>query len=295
MMQQLTLHRLEGFYWVAKTGGYARAARAFPYPITQPAVHQQVSKLEAELGVELFERVGKDQMQLTAAGQRLYRFVGPFFDSLPSVVRAVQAGDYGGSLVIHAAPLFVKHMMPRWIQRLAKARKDLRVELVEALSTNLAKLRDGSADLLVDYLPEWPSDIATMRVGTLRAFVVLPAKHPLARKSRLSLAQLKDETFISYPPGGVAHEMQRRALDAHDCAPRTMLSASSAESILAFVEAELGFSLLPWLDADGPKRPGVTALPLGSPTVEFPVMAAWRKDTPDNPLLDAALETAPKP
>lgn len=295
MMQQLTLHRLEGFYWVAKTGGYAKAARAFPYPITQPAVHQQVKKLEGELGVELFERVAKDQMQLTAAGQRLYRFVGPFFDSLPSVVRAVQSGDYGGSLVIHAAPMFVKYMMPRWIQRLAKARKDLRVELVEALSTNLAKLRDGSADLLIDYLPEWPADIATMQVATLRAFIVLPSRHPAARKSRLALSQLGDETFISYTPTGVAYEMQMRALEEHGAPRRENLSASSAESILAFVEAGLGFSLLPWLDANGPKHPGVTAIPLGAPTIQFPVMAAWRKDTPDNPLLDAALEAAPKP
>jgi len=40
------IHRLEGFYWVARTGGYASAARAFPYPISQPGVHQQVKKLE---------------------------------------------------------------------------------------------------------------------------------------------------------------------------------------------------------------------------------------------------------
>ena len=66
------LHRLEGFYWVGRTGGYAKAARAFPYPITQPAVHQQVKKLEAELGVSLFERVDKESIQTTAAGRRLY-------------------------------------------------------------------------------------------------------------------------------------------------------------------------------------------------------------------------------
>ena len=66
----IQLHRLEGFYWVARTGGYARAARAFPYPITQPAVHQQVKKLEAELGVTLFERVAKDKMKPTPAGVR---------------------------------------------------------------------------------------------------------------------------------------------------------------------------------------------------------------------------------
>lgn len=40
-----SLQRLEGFYWVARIGGYARAARAFPYPITQPGVHQQVRRL----------------------------------------------------------------------------------------------------------------------------------------------------------------------------------------------------------------------------------------------------------
>ncbi len=291
----IQLHRFEGFYWVAKTGGYARAARAFPYPITQPAVHQQVSKLEADLGVELFERVAKDRMQLTAAGQRLMRFVQPFFDGLPGVVRAVQAGDYGGSLIIHAAPMLVRHMMPRWIQRLHKLRPELRVQLVEMMQTELARLRDGSADLIVDFLPEWPSDVATMRVGTLRGFVVLPAKHPLAKKSRLSLAQLGAETFISYTPGGIAHEMQMRALESHGIAPREILSAGSAESILGFVEAELGFSLLPWHAPEGPKGPGIVSLPLASPAIEFPIMAAWRKDTPDNPLLDAALETAPKP
>ena len=56
----IQIQRLEGFYWVAFTGGYARAARAFPYPITQPAVHQQVKKLERELDITLFERVGID-------------------------------------------------------------------------------------------------------------------------------------------------------------------------------------------------------------------------------------------
>ena len=50
----IQIQRLEGFFWVATTGGYARAARAFPYPITQPAVHQQVKKLERELDITLF-------------------------------------------------------------------------------------------------------------------------------------------------------------------------------------------------------------------------------------------------
>jgi DNA-binding transcriptional LysR family regulator len=288
------LHRLEGFYWVARTGGYARAARAFPYPITQPAVHQQVKKLEQELGLALFERVGKDQMQLTAAGQRLYRFAAPFFEGLPGVVRAVQSGDSSGTLIIHAAPLFVRHLLPRWIQRVRRAHPQGRVELVEMPQADVARLRDGSADMLVDFLPEWPEDVATQRVGTLRGFVVLPARHPLARRARLTLAQLGEETFISYPTGGIAHDLQMRALAEHGIRPHNMLSASTAESILGFVEAELGFSLLAWIGDEAPRWPGVAAIPLQSPKIEFPVMAAWRKDMPEHALLDAALGCAPK-
>lgn len=291
----IQLHRLEGFYWVAKAGGYAKAARAFPYPITQPAVHQQVSKLEDDLGLELFERVGKDRMQLTAAGERLYRFVQPFFEGLPGVVRAVSSGDFGGTLIVHAAPLIVRHVMPRWIQRLRKARPELRVHLVEARTTDVERLRDGSADLIVDFLPEWPSDVATMKIASFAGFLVLPAKHRLAGRKRIDVSQLEGDTFVGYSPGSIAHDLQMRALGTHGVAPRDSLSASSAESILAFVQAELGYSLLAWPDPDGPKWPGVHATPLVSPAVDIPVVAAWRKDTPDNPLLDAALETAPKP
>jgi DNA-binding transcriptional LysR family regulator len=67
----IQLHRLEGFYRVALHNGYAAAARGFPYPITQPAVYQQVRKLEEELGTRLFERAGRDRVEPTAAGRRL--------------------------------------------------------------------------------------------------------------------------------------------------------------------------------------------------------------------------------
>jgi DNA-binding transcriptional LysR family regulator len=71
--------------------GYAAAARAFPYPLTQPAVFQQVRKLEDELGVRLFERVGKAELRLTAAGRQLYDHAAPFFERLPAVERALKA------------------------------------------------------------------------------------------------------------------------------------------------------------------------------------------------------------
>ena len=75
-------------------------------------------------------------------------------------------------------------------------------------------------------------------------------------------------------------------------APSEILSASTAETILGFVESGLGYSLVPSFHPTGPKGRGILARPL-TPRVEFPVYAAWRKNTPENLLLDAALECAP--
>ena len=290
----IQLHRLEGFFWVARSGGYARAARAFPYPITQPAVHQQVKKLETELGTNLFERVGKDRVQPTPAGEQLYAFCRPFFERLPSVARAIRNGDYGGELRVRTASLLLRHLMPPWIRRLAKQAPQVVVHLEESRTPDLDALVNGDADVVVDHLPQVPAGIATMRVATLRPFIVLPREHRLAKRARVALEALADDAFVSYTPGSLPHELQMKVLARHGVAPTRLLSASSADAILGFVEAGLGFSLVPSLEENGPRARGVAVHPLRSPRVEFPIHAAWRADTPENPLLDALLETAPE-
>lgn len=292
---QVQLHRLEGFFWVARTGGYARAARAFPYPITQPAVHSQVKKLEEELGTTLFERVAKDRMAPTPAGQRLYDFVRPFFESLPTVVRSIQGGDFGGELRIASTGLLIRRLLPGWLHRLQSEKPDVGVHLEEVGDDAVSLLRQGTVDLVVDHIYEIPSDLATMTVAHVRPFVVLPIDHPLAGSKALALSDLEETPFVAYAPGQKARDLQFEALARDSVTPRSMLSGSSAETIFGFVEAGLGWSILPWLGEIGPMADGVASLPLPAPSPMFEVVAAWRKDTPENPLLDAMLEVAPKP
>lgn len=289
------IQRLEGFYWVASTGGFTRAARAFPYPITQPAVHQQVRKLEQELAVTLLERVGKDRMQLTPAGAHLFRFIEPFFRDLPAVVRALQSQAYGGRLRIHAEPLMLRHLLPAWLKRLQRRRADVAIELQELAEADVGLLRSGAADVLVAYLPDPPDDIAAMRIATLYPFLVIPRDHPLAAKPRLGIGDLAGEPFIAYHEHLLPHRLQLEALRAHGVQPPEVVTTSSADSILGLVESGLGFSLVPSLSSTGPRSRGLVARPLRTPKVEFPVVAAWRKNAPENPILDAALECAPSP
>ena len=63
---------------------------------------------------------------------------------------------------------------------------------------------------------------------------------------------------------------------------------------LGLVGSGLGYSLVPSLASAGEFGSGVAARPLARIKMDFPVVAAWRLDAPENQMLDAALETAPK-
>jgi len=291
----MNVQRLEGFYWVAKQQGYARAARAFPYPITQPGVHQQVRRLEEELGVKLFERVGKDRVVLTPRGQVLFDAVAPFYEALPGIEARVRGGAVGGTLRLHAAGQVLRQLMPDWLRRLQAKRPDIRVALAEMTAPDLALLRSGEADLLVDWLPEVPPDVAVRPVAKVEAWIVAPAHGPHAQKGRLHLADLAKVPFIAYRADRGIRALQLEALKLHGLTVEEAFTADTADAILGFVAAGLGFSLVPNFTAHGPRVSGVVAQRLERPATSFAIYAAWRKSAVAHPLVEAALEVAPAP
>jgi DNA-binding transcriptional LysR family regulator len=282
--------RLEGFYWVARTSGYAAAARAFPYPITQSAVFQQVRKLEDELGVRLFERIGKAEVRLTAAGQQLYEHAAPFFERLPAVERALKAAPLARELRLAAEALILQQVLPGWIRRLQRRAPDLRVDVRELVAPDPEVVRSGEVDLAVAYFPSaLPAGLASRPVATLSSFLVSPAGGALARRPRLGLRALAGETFVTYNPGTIHHELQRRALARSGASPARVVSASTTEAILGLVAAGVGCSLVPSIDEASLRRRGVVARPFAPGRGRFSVRAVWRASGPANPAVDLAL------
>lgn len=286
----ISLQRLEGFYWVARTGGYARAARAFPYPITQPGVHQQVRRLEEEVGVPLFERTGKDQMALTPAGRALFAAVEPFYEQLPGLAAQLKDGKVGGVLRVQAGGHLLRHLMPKWLQRLQARRPDITVALSETKAPDPSSLLKGEADLLVDWLPHLPDGIEARPVATMKAFFVTPTHGPHAQGTRLKTSALGHVPFIAYQSDRAVRDLQLEALAELGLKPPLSFSADSSDTILGFVAAGLGFSLVPSLSDAGPQVAGVAAWPMQHPRSRFPIVAAWRKRTVPHPLVEAALE-----
>ena len=185
----IQLSRLEGFYWVGREGGFAAAVRAMPHKISQPAVYQQVRKLELEMECKLFERVGHGQMRLTSQGQRLYDHVAPFYENLSGIVRAVQANEFGGRLRIVAANRLITTLMPNWLKSTQASLPSLQVELTSTSSPSHELLKSGDADIVIDHfeMPNQPG-FGQFKIGQATGFVAVSKN--LALRMGLSLIHI---------------------------------------------------------------------------------------------------------
>jgi DNA-binding transcriptional LysR family regulator len=289
----IQLHRLEGFYRVAIAGGYTRAARDFPYPISQPGVYQQVRKVEDALGVRLFERVGRDRVALTSRGEALFDFCAPFFEQLPGVLRAISEGAVGGRLRVEVAPLEMRHVIPRWMGRLHRKHPEIEVHLEERDAPDVSRLLKGQVDLVVDHIPSPPEGVAVRTLATHHGFVVTPRDHAFARARSFRPALLQDTPLVAYAAGSPERALQHGALSAAGLAPVTTVSASSSDAILALVGAGLGFSVIPWPDRTGPRVAGVAARRVPGDAYRFPVSVAHRLRDPEDPQIARALSALP--
>jgi DNA-binding transcriptional LysR family regulator len=132
----MNIHHLELFYYVARHGGIMPAVRNIPYGIQQPAVSAQVAQLEAYLGETLFRR---RPFALTTAGEKLYKFIEPFFSNLETMAKELQGGQ-ARQIRIGASTLVLRDHLPALLQGMRKKFPGLKVSLRDGYPARLEEL-----------------------------------------------------------------------------------------------------------------------------------------------------------
>ncbi len=119
----------------------------------------------------------------------------------------------------------------------------------------------------------------------------LPGQHKFPRWcERLRSKALRSRPFVSYVKDSPPERLQRRALALHDLAPETLVTASSAEALVALVASGLGYSVVPAVEEIGPDDPHLSAFAVAHADATFPVYALWRPTSRHSPLVRAMLD-----
>ncbi|SDT68111.1 DNA-binding transcriptional regulator, LysR family [Jiangella sp. DSM 45060] len=187
--RSVELRQLAYFVAIADEGGFARAAEALH--IGQPAVSQQLRRLERELGVVLFERTTR-RVRLTAEGARLLPEARAVLAAAERTRRLAAELAGAGSLRLGTSPAPGRRL-PGLLAAIAARAPDLRVQLSTVkLADRLASVRSGVLDAALVRDVAHAPDLELLALWTDPVVVALPDGHPLAANETVRLDDLGD-------------------------------------------------------------------------------------------------------
>ena len=260
---------------VAEDRHFGRAAaRMF---IAQPALSQQVRRLERELGARLFDR-GARHVRVTPAGEAFLgvaRHILRQADEATAAARRAESGE-AGSVSIGASLPMAAPVLSLLLRRSAMARPEVRPTLVAGSARELVELvrrRELDVALIAD--PPSHAGLRSVPVLDDPIVVLLPAHHPLATSERLEVADLRDADFVTVSRDAAAalHDRVIALCTMAGVQPSVALEADDAHLVPVAVAAGLGVGLVPRALAAPTAMTGTTWRPLDDEGAFLPLSA----------------------
>jgi DNA-binding transcriptional LysR family regulator len=256
------LRELKTFIAVTRHGTFASAGMHIG--LTQSAVSAQIRQLEQALGVQLFDRTGR-QATLNAAGLRALPLAKEILETFNRMAVPVNTNEYRGELKVGAITTAQTGLLPQALVRLRQVAPTVECKLVPGVSLELLNQVDaGELDSAIIIRP--PFDLPKeLYVQVLRKEpFVLVVPNTLVGDDPLQL--LNTQPHVRYDRASFGGRLVSRFLREQKLEVQVALELDELEAIVRMVECGLGVSLIPkaglWLE----RSPQVRIIPLGKLT-----------------------------
>ena len=242
-MLHLTLRQLQVFEIVATQLNFSVAAKLLY--LSQPAVSMQIKQLEGNLGLPLFEQLGK-RMFLTEAGRELHHYSRNIsqqlseIDSVFNEMKGLRQGKLTLS-VVNTANYFTPQLLATFCQRHPHINVNLHVANRDAV---LKQLADNSTDLAIMGQPPSGLDLSSKQFLDNPLVVIAAPNHSLAKLKKIKFAQLAEQTFLSREQGSGTRSAMERVFAQHNIQPRISMEMETNEAIKQAVQAGMGLGIL---------------------------------------------------
>jgi DNA-binding transcriptional LysR family regulator len=275
------LRHLRYFVAVADELSFSRAAERLQ--IAQPPLSQQIQALEAELGVQLFNRK-KRPIHLTEAGQALLEEARSTLANLEQAIHKTQRIHQGelDHLTVGFTSSMANGVLPNILRTFRQHYPETNLILREASSgSQIQGLRDHQTDIIFAYrtpaLIE-ANDLEVTLLSEETLVAVLPQHHPLTTQSTISLIDLADKEFVMplrSVVSGLSEQIYALCAQA-GFVPQVAQEAIFMVTILGLVAGEMGISILP-SSVQNLRREGVTYRQIQEEAIANPLTIVWRQ------------------
>jgi len=255
------LKQLRAFHQVVRTGSITKAAEALF--LSQPSVSLQLQALERELDAPLFERLGTS-LKLTPQGEVLYQLAQPLVEGIDKLDESFAAA-FGqidsGEISIGAGESTILYIMPEPVRRFIEAYPNVRLKLQNVTGRDgLRLLRADEIDLAVGSMLDAADDILYEPVVTYDAVLITPLDHPLAKKEKVTLADISPYGLILPPRHLSTWRIVEYTFQEQGLTYSVTLEAGGWEVIKKYVELGMGISVVTDICLTGQEK--VARIPL---------------------------------
>jgi len=200
-IRRMNLRDLQYIVSVAELGHFGRAAAACH--VSQPTLSGQILKLEEELGVAVFERVGK-RVRPTPVGEQIIaharKAIGAALD-ISATARASR-DPLAGIIRLGVIPTIAPYFLPDRLANFSMKFPGVRVSIVEEITpVLLERLQEAAIDMALLALPVPGEQFVCEELLREPLYLVVPRGHRLASRSRVDLKQIEGEAFLLLKEG----------------------------------------------------------------------------------------------
>lgn len=239
----LTLQQLRLFESVSRHSSYTRAAEELF--LTQPAVSIQIKRLEEQVGLPLFEKIGK-KIFPTAAGKAMYEASLDILNRVEDLKNSIEEleGTVKGPLqvsVVTTAKYFLPHLLGAFLQQYPEVEPKLkftnRARVIERLMNN------DDDFVVMGQVPKDDNLEAHPFLNNVLG-IVAPADHPLANKKNIPVEELVNHRFLNREIGSGTRNVFDQLLKEHGVQIEPYMELGSSEALKQAVMAGLGITVL---------------------------------------------------
>lgn len=242
-MLHLTLRQLQVFEKVATHLNHSRAAEQLY--LSQPAVSMQIKQLEENVGLPLFEAIGK-KIFLTEAGREMLHYSRTILQQLREMetVFAEMKGLEHGQLnisVVSTANYFMPQLLAKFIRRHPKINVSLSVANRD---TVIKQLTENTADLAIMGQPPDGTEMVSQPFMQNPLVVIAAPDHPLSERQKIRPQQLIGETLLLREVGSGTRGVAERYFSSHNLPLPAHLGMDTNEAIKQSVNAGIGIGII---------------------------------------------------
>jgi len=277
-LAHIELRHLRYFLAVAELAHFTRAAAKLH--VTQPTLSHQIRELEAQMNLQLFDRVGR-RVKLTAAGETLLPYARKVMLQLEEARSALDElhALKRGLLRVGIVQTVNACVIPEIVERFTAAHNGVRVDCSEMAVADIeAELESGRLDLGISFLPAARKSLAGQKLFAEELVAVVASNHPLARRRQLRVRDLQSQPLALLSPKYCTRQLADLAFMQAGMQPDVRVEMNSVSSILSTLRRTRLISLLPSL-ALCQEDNGLTAIPLTGPKPQRTIGLVWLAGT----------------